>query len=339
MVPHGGRLEAARRRWPGAPEPWIDLSTGINPEAYPFAPPPRESWTRLPEPEEVAALELAAARAYRLEDAAMAVAAPGTQALIQLLPRLLPQSHVTIDGPTYAEHEASWAASGATIVPGVPGAPGAPARVLCNPNNPDGRRHDPATLHADRLLVVDEAYADFEPGLSLAPLLPRPGVIVLRSFGKAYGLAGLRLGFALCEPALAARLREALGPWAVSGPAIAIGRAALLDDDWRAHAASRAKAASHRLAALLAASGLEIVGGTALFQTAAHRDALALAGRLGEAGLLVRAFDHSPQWLRFGLPPDPQAWTRLGAALAQAAPTSSAAPARSVVARDATTAS
>ena len=310
MISHGGRLEAARHRWPGAPEPWIDLSTGINPDAYPFEPPPAEAWTRLPEPEQVAALEAAAARAYGLKDPTMAVAAPGTQALIQLLPRLLPQARITIDGPTYAEHEAAWAASGATI------APDAPARVLCNPNNPDGRRHDPATLHADRLLVVDEAYADFEPGLSLAPHLPRPGVVVLRSFGKAYGLAGLRLGFALCERALATRLREALGPWAIGGPAIAIGRAALLDHAWRVQAAGRANAAAARLARLLAASGLTVLGGTSLFQLGQTPHAAARYDRLGQAGMLVRRFDRAPTWLRFGLPPNDPGWARLQTALA-----------------------
>ncbi len=321
-IPHGGRLLAARRRFPGAPAPFLDLSTGISPLPYPFTPPSREAWTRLPEPEAVLALEAAAAAAYGVADPAMVVAAPGTQALIQLLPRLLPQPHIAIPGPTYAEHEAAWRAGGATVVrtPVLTGR----AAVLCNPNNPDGARHDPAVLAAAAvrmdLLVVDEAFADFEPGLSLADRLPLPGVILLRSFGKSYGLAGVRLGFALTEPALAARLRAALGPWAVAGPAIEIGTQALSDLAWRAAAAAAAHSGAVALDALLSGAGLRVRGGTALFRLAECAGAPGVAERLGEAGILVRSFPEQPGWLRFGLPDGPVASARLAAALGAATP-------------------
>lgn len=312
-IAHGGRLAEAMRRYPDAPTPWIDLSTGISPHAYPFTVPGPDAWRRLPEPEAVAALEAVAARAYGVSDPACVVAAPGTQALIQLMPRLFPQRRIAIPGPTYAEHEAAWRAAGTVIDPV------ATCLVLCNPNNPDGRRHDPAALaaHSHDLLIVDEAYADFEPGLSLAPYLPLPKTIVLRSFGKAYGLAGLRLGFALTTPANAAMIRTALGPWPISGPAVAIGTESFADATWRAEAAVQAHAASARLDILLHAAGLTHIGGTALFRTVQTAAAHPLADHLARAGLLVRRFAHAGTWLRMGLPPDESAWARLSAVLAR----------------------
>ena len=323
---HGGRLYLARHRFPNAPHPWIDLSTGINPNAYPVGPLPPVLWQRLPEPEDLAALEAAAARAYGVPDPTMVVAAPGTQALIQLLPRLIPLARIKIPQPTYAEHAQAWQAAGTQLDE----RPDPEALVLCNPNNPDGARHDPAILAARattlRLLIVDEAFADFEPGLSLAPFLPLPNTILLRSFGKAYGLAGLRLGFALLDARNADRLRAMLGPWPVSGPAIAIATRALADTAWQAAAARTAHAAARRLDRLLAAAGLAIVGGTALFRLAEAPDAQALADRLAYAGILVRTFAATPTRLRLGLPPDEPAWSRLEQALTPRAIPGSPAP-------------
>ena len=239
-IPHGGGLIAARARYPDADGPWLDLSTGINPVPYPLPALPPEAFTRLPEPEEVTALERVAASAYGIADPAMVVAAPGTQSLIQWLPRLLAsdvrlQRRVAVLGPTYAEHAVCWAAAGygVTTVGGLSEVGDADIVVVCNPNNPDGRVIAAGTLldlsatlaARGGLLVVDEAFADF--GASLAPTLPVRGVVLLRSFGKAYGLAGLRLGFALTQPALADAIREALGPWAVGGPALHAGLVAL----------------------------------------------------------------------------------------------------------------
>ena len=312
-IPHGGRLIAAQRQYPNAPEPWIDLSTGINPHAYPFTPPPPEAWTRLPEPEQVTALEAIAAQAYGAPhcaiDPAMVVAAPGSQALIQLLPKLFPQPTIAIPGPTYAEHEAAWRAAGTIIDPA------SPAKILCNPNNPDGTRHNPATLQAQTLLIIDEAFADFDPTLSLIPQMPRPDTIILRSLGKAYGLPGLRLGFAIAPPKEAAQIRTALGPWAISGPAIAIGAQALADTAWRNTAAARAQASAKSLDTLLSRNGFQTIGGTTLFRTAAHPEAPAIAQHLAQSAILVRTFPTHPTWLRLGLPPNAPAWTRLTTAL------------------------
>ncbi len=187
--------------------------------------------------------------------------------------------------------------------------------AVCNPNNPDGRLYSPSVLALSRgILVVDEAFADFD-GDSVVPSLPRGGTIVLRSFGKTYGFAGIRLGFAIAAPALAGRIREALGPWAVSGPAVHIGALALADTAWRQAAADRLAADATRLDDILTGAGCAVVGGTRLFRLVAHDKAAALADRLGRAGILVRSFQDRPHWLRFGIPADAAAWARLGMAL------------------------
>ncbi len=323
-IAHGGGLIAAQAQFPGAPEPWIDLSTGINAVPYPVPPLPHAAYERLPEPEDVLRLETVAARAYGVADARMVVAAPGTQILISLLPRLLRRAGVAIIGPTYAEHAAAWAASGSTvrIVDGIQAVGLDRAVVLCNPNNPDGRRFRAVELAQLAglldLLVVDEAFADLEePDLSLAPMLP-PNAVVLRSFGKTYGLAGLRLGFAIAPLALAQEVRTALGPWAVSGAAIEIGTAALGDIAWLADARSRLKRDVPRLHASLAKAGMRVIGGTLLYCLAQAPDAVAAFEHLGRAGILVRRFDTEPAWLRFGIPGG--AWDRIETALARLAP-------------------
>ncbi|MCQ4161761.1 threonine-phosphate decarboxylase CobD [Roseomonas sp. GC11] len=322
---HGGRLGAARRRFPGAPEPFLDLSTGINPVPWPAPAPmpplPPAAWTRLPEPEAEEALRAAAARAYGAADAAMVAAAPGTQILIQLLPRLFPQPRLAVLSPTYAEHAACWRAAGTVVEPVARfgDLARAPAALLVNPNNPDGRRVAVAEIAAladalaarGGLLIVDEAFVELEPEpWGAAGLLPHPGLILLRSFGKSHGLAGLRLGFLLAAPERAAVARAALGPWAVSGPALALGGAALADAAWRAASAARLAGEAARLDALLERAGLRVLGGTRLFRLA-EGDAAFWFRRLGEAGILVRAFQDQPRWLRFGIPGEERDWERL----------------------------
>ena len=322
VTEHGGRLAAARLLFPGAPEPFLDLSTGINPRPYHLPRFPADAFTRLPEPEALWELQTIAAAAYGAASPEMVAAAPGTQILISLLPHLLPWRDVAVLGPTYAEHALAWQAAGArvTVAESLEALAGHEVAVLCNPNNPDGRRHGRDALAGlagrVRLLVVDESFADFEgPERNAAPLLPRPDLLVLRSFGKSYGLAGLRLGFALAEPALAARLRAALGPWAVSGPALAVGIPALRDRNWLMEAARRCAVDALRLDMLLAQAGFRILGGTSLFRLASHEAAPEWFARLGQAGILVRQFRDPAAWLRFGLPGDEAGWARLEAAL------------------------
>lgn len=312
-VAHGGDLGEVRRRFPGAPQPWIDLSTGINPVPYPVPELPAEAWTRLPSHAEQRALIEAAARRYDV-DPDMIVAAPGTQALIQLLPRLVPQGRVAILGPTYEEHEVSWRRQGheVRVVATLPQE--ADVTVLVNPDNPTGRLVPADRLEAvPGLLVVDEAFIDFHPR---AASVAGSKAIVLRSFGKTYGLAGLRLGFAIAPRAMADRLRDELGPWAVPGPALEIGRRALGDDDWLRTAGQRLATDGQRLDALLRRAGFSLLGGTALFRLARHPEAAAVADSLAAHGIHVRRFAREPSWLRFGLPGDEAAFARLAAALA-----------------------
>jgi cobalamin biosynthesis protein CobC len=312
-IMHGGRLARARLLFPDAPEPFLDLSTGINPIAYPFPPLRADLFTRLPEPEQVEALESAAAAAYGVAGREIVVAAPGTQILIDLVPRLWPLSPVAVLGPTYAEYARAWAGAGCQVarVTDPESLREAAAAVVCNPNNPDGRRipREQLVELADRLaarrgiLVIDEAFADLEASnCSLAPALPHPALIILRSFGKTYGLAGLRLGFALATPERANAIRAALGPWAVSGPAIAIGQQALSDKAWLSSTAARLAREARRLDFCLEGVGLRVRGGTALFRLAETENAATVFPRLGRAGIFVRKFEDHPAWLRFGIP-------------------------------------
>jgi cobalamin biosynthesis protein CobC len=317
-VVHGGDLGDVRRRFPDAPQPWIDLSTGINPMPYPLPPLSTAAWHRLPTSiDEVSLLKTAADR-YGVRDLGAIVAAPGTQALIQLLPRLMPKSRVAVLGPTYEEHEVCWRRQGhnVAVVADLSGVKDADVAVVVNPDNPTGRLIPRAELlPPKRLLVVDEAFIDFEPpSTSLATDLP-PRTVVLRSFGKTYGLAGLRLGFAIAERALAERLHEELGPWAVSGPALEIGRTALGDANWMA--ADRLRAVARRLDDLLHAGGFVLMGGTTLFRLASHARAACAVTALARHGIHVRSFAQHPTLLRFGLPADEAQFERLASALSQ----------------------
>ncbi len=330
-VYHGGDLAWAMRDYPDAPLPWLDLSTGVNPSPYPFAPPPAALWQRLPDAALDRRLRQAAADCYGVSDSAAVVAAPGSQALIQLLPRLRAPGQVAVLGPTYEEHAACWAAAGHDVLC-ITDLAALPRRcdclVLTNPNNPDGRILPPVQLLAlaEQLqerggwLVVDEAFADVAPTASLATHAGAPGLIVLRSFGKFFGLAGLRLGFAIAEPSLAAAVTAALGPWAVAGPTAWIAAAALADADWIAATRGRLHAAATALDALFHRRGITVLGGTDLFRLVATKQADRLFDRLCRHGIYVRRFPSQPQWLRFGLPADATAMARLGVALSAGDP-------------------
>ncbi|WP_211250322.1 threonine-phosphate decarboxylase CobD [Fodinicurvata fenggangensis] len=323
---HGGDLDSARKRHPEAGNSWLDLSTGINPWPYPIPAMPDDAWQRLPGRQAQDELLQAARLAYDLAPEAGLTAAPGTQLLIQLLPRLFEPTNVEITGFTYGEHQRCWALAGHKVAIRAPEAPlseAARIRIVTRPNNPDGRILPRETLmdwadrlaERDGLLVVDEAFADVIPECSLAPEANHPGLCILRSFGKFFGLAGLRLGFALGAPALQERLTVALGPWAVAGPALAIGRAALADLQWSAETRQALQRQSQHLDEVLQRAGLEILGGTSLFRLSAHDSASRIAEDLAAQGILVRSFPEEPHWLRFGLPPDEGALDRLTRAL------------------------
>jgi cobalamin biosynthetic protein CobC len=296
---HGGRLSEAAAAFPHAPASWLDLSTGINPSPWNGPRAGDEALRRLPDPADLAGLEAAAARAFGVADPSRVVAVAGAEAGLRLLPWLLDVDTVEIAKATYGGHAEAWTSAGVMI------ASGGEALVVVNPNNPDGRaapRQDLlAHLRAGRTLVVDESFGEVAPELSVADIA-HERLVVLRSFGKFYGLPGVRLGFVIAAPSLAARLRARLGDWPVGADAIAMGRAAYADDAWREATLARLDRDAARLDALLHAKGFDIIGGTSLFRLASAPDAAARFVRLCEAGILARPFDYAPRWLRFGIP-------------------------------------
>lgn len=310
QIIHGGDLAAARLLNPSFNGEWLDLSTGINPYPYPRPELNEDLWMGLP-PKQLETDLLAAAYAYyQVRPAARVVAAPGTQILISLLPRLIAPTEVAILSPTYGEYKPAWVAAGHTVreISSLNEIASAKIVVLANPNNPDGRILDPECLNTLRqqlvkrggLLVVDEAFTDVTPEISLADKVAEGGLVVFRSFGKFFGLAGLRLGFALCEENWAKALQGTLGPWAISGIAAQIGCKALTDKNWSHLTRLNLIAEMKDLHDILLAVGLRIVGGTPLFVLTESDAASDVFSRLIAAGIYVRRFEHNSRWLRFG---------------------------------------
>ncbi len=310
MPGHGGDLTRAAERF-GIPEAdWLDLSTGINPDAYPNTEFDTALLHRLPTTGDAAPALAAARRFYGAPDGAAIIAVPGTQAALQALPTMRRPGPVAILGPTYSEHGFTWRAGGHDVaeVSNLDALADAHVAVLVNPNNPDGKRLAPGDITAlakargGNWTIVDEAFCDAEPDLSVAAETGSDGLLVLRSLGKFFGLAGLRVGFVIGAADVIAAIETRIGPWPVGAAALAITAGALADRDWIN--ATRVGLAISRaeLETLLAGAGFTILGGTDLFILAEHADAAGIYERLGHAGILTRAFDDHPTWLRFGLP-------------------------------------
>ncbi|OAN73782.1 threonine-phosphate decarboxylase [Sulfitobacter pontiacus] len=321
MRDHGGNLDGAIKAFGGDRADWIDLSTGINTVPYPVGPISPEAWTRLPEGSALGALEDAARRAYGASCAVVPVS--GAQAAIQLVPRLIAPGQAAILSPTYNEHAAALRAEGwqVTEATDLAALEGYALAVVVNPNNPDGQRHAPDALRAlaetVELLIVDESFADPDPEVSLVrggAELPK-NILVMRSFGKFYGLAGLRLGFVLAAEALAERLRAMTGPWPVSGMAIEVALRALNDTEWAAQTTARLQGEAAQLDAMAARAGWVLIGGTPLFRTYATPDATAAQNALAAHHIWSRIFPYSDSWIRLGLPGPAGDWARLETAL------------------------
>ncbi|MDO7926493.1 threonine-phosphate decarboxylase CobD [Pseudomonas sp. KFB-139] len=321
MLEHGGRLRAAAQHYGIDRADWLDLSTGIAPWAWPIPDIAPQAWARLPENDD--GLEAAACAYY---GAPHLLPVPGSQAAIQALPRVRSTCRVGVLSPCYAEHAHAWRKSG-FLVREVREheveyfLDSLDVLVVVNPNNPTGLH-----LTSERLLewharlaerggwlVVDEAFMDNTPDASLAAETWRVGLIVLRSFGKFFGLAGVRLGFVLAEPGLLKSLAEQIGPWAVSGPTRILGQVCLGDLEGHARQRLRCDQASQRLATLLSNNGLSPQGGCALFQWVVTEQAQALHDFFARRGVLLRLFDGegSVTSLRFGLPCEEADWLRL----------------------------
>ena len=327
-IRHGGNLLAAARRHGRPVEAWLDLSTGINPNGYPVPPLPAEAWQRLPQDDD--GLAGIAAQAYR---AVHALPVAGSQAAIRTLPRLVRPGRTGIAELGYSEYAPAFAQAGHTVVPLSEAdfgradlADALDHLVVVNPNNPTARLLSADTLrhwHAQLAsrggtLIVDEAFIDCTDAPSLAKHSAMPGLVVLRSLGKFYGLAGVRCGFVLAEPSLLETLAAQLGHWTVSGPARALARIALTDTAWQAATRASLAASGQRLATLLREHGLSPVS-QPLFSWVPDERAGVLHDALARHGIWTRLFDAAggcPASLRFGLPPDDDAaWQRLDAAL------------------------
>jgi cobalamin biosynthetic protein CobC len=320
MLEHGGNLRDAAKRF--GRDDWLDLSTGINPRWYPAPAVDDNAWHRLPEPDPALT---AAAQAFYNAPHMLPVA--GTQAAIQALPRLRSPSRVAVSAPSYAEHAHHWAGHGhaLTLTP-YAGLAETVAHhdvvVVVNPNNPTGAVVPAAQLlqWADQLaarggwLVVDEAFGDTAQDNSVAAHSDRPGLIVLRSIGKFFGLAGIRLGFVAAHAGLLRELADLLGPWTISGPAQQVALAALSDHAWQANTRADLHLNGERLRALLTEHGIQS-SGTPLFQWWAEPQAEAFWRHMAERGIWVRLFTQAARGVRLGLPPDEAGWQRLHTAL------------------------
>lgn len=318
---HGGRIDAAALRYPAAPLPWLDLSTGINPNGYDPAALALADPYVLPSPSRLAALEDAAAAAFGMTRGAIA-AVPGSEIGLRLLATLGLPSPTCIIAPSYGSHAAAFPGAAAVAADALWQADWRSA-LLANPNNPDGRCIAPETLLArvrsragDGWLVIDEAFADCVAGASVLPLLREDDrVLVLRSFGKFYGLAGVRLGFVCGPEAMVAQYRERLGSWPVSSAAIELGIPAYRDGAWQAATRRDLGEAAGALDRVLRRHGLTPRGACPLFRLVETPAAPGLFERLAAAGILTRPFDYAPDWLRIGLPGSADALARLDRAL------------------------
>ncbi|GHB36051.1 threonine-phosphate decarboxylase [Pseudovibrio japonicus] len=312
---HGGDLSKAIAAFGGTESDWMDLSTGINPVAYPAAEHiTARGLTDLPGERAENALIEAARQAYNLSPNSAIAAAPGTQAIITALPYLLGANcSISIIGPTYSSHEESWKGAGATvqcISKEQAHEATTDHLLLVNPNNPDGHiftREELLKLAAIKqqnggYLIVDEAFMDLYPQASIIPQIKDLPILVLRSFGKFFGLAGLRLGFLVGPKEVTEKLQNQFGSWAVSGPALDVGRAALADLNWQTEMRSSLKSEMGLFSTLLKDQNISIVGQTDLYILIEHPLAHPLHNALAKERIWTRVFDFSENWMRLGLP-------------------------------------
>jgi len=302
---HGGGLDAAVATYGGVRSDWLDLSTGINPVPYPVGEISPEAWTALPDQGAMDRL-LAAARVFwNVPDGAEIVAANGASAIIAAMPHIWGGQRTLIPAPTYNEHAAAFAANGWDVVPEGMG----DVTIVVHPNNPDGRVWQVSQL--PKPVIIDESFCEVLTEASHVDIATVPDTIVLKSFGKFWGLAGARLGFVICTPNLARKVQDQLGPWSASGPALEIGARALADPAWAKATRVRLAADAKRLDDLV---GWKLVGGTDLFRTYEVPDAATMQDKLARGHVWSRIFPYSKTWIRLGLPA-PDRWEQLEAAL------------------------
>lgn len=323
MLNHGGRLHAYAQQYGIAAKDWLDLSTGINPNGWPVADfIPAVLWARLPDNEDDLVDK---AMAYYQCEYILPVA--GSQAAIQALPSLRSACRVAIVSPAYEEHRHYWQQAGHEVVALESIELDQQIEqfdvvIVVNPNNPTGE-----TFRSDRLLdwhkrlqtrggwlIVDEAFIDITPDQSLAQFPVQPGLIILRSLGKFFGLAGLRVGFVISHPKLLSQIAEKLGPWPIASASRWVASQALADGNWQLQSRQHLPQNAQRLAELLSFYQLSPAGGCALFQWIKTDKASQIHHQLAQQGILCRLFD-KPSAIRLGLPATEVDWLRLETAL------------------------
>ena len=184
---------------------------------------------------------------------------------------------------------------------------GAKLLYLSNPDNPMGTWHGAATIEAmigglpeGCLLVLDEAYGEFAPEGSMPPFDPgQAQVLRFRTFSKAYGMAGARVGYAMGHPEIVAAFNRIRNHFGMTRIAQAGALAALEDEGWLGHVLSETAAARERIAGIARANGLSPLPSATNFVTIDCGQDGAFArrvlGALGEAGLFVRMPFVAPQ--------------------------------------------
>ena len=308
MRDHGGGLDAATVEFGGTRGEWIDLSTGVNPTSYPIPRIAERFWQALPDSGDQEALLCAASSFWDVPKDANITASSGVSALITAIPRLASVGSVGIAQPTYNEHAASFAAVGWQVQDTA-----ADTNVYVHPNNPDGRLWSRASLLANhkRLTIIDESFCDTAPEYSHVNLASQPGFVVLKGLGKFWGLAGLRLGFAIANPETIATINQILGPWPISGPAQLIGRLALKDTDWADNMRISLAANADHLDQIMTSAGATLPCGTTLFRTYRVANAQNWFKKLASHRILSRTFPYSDTMIRLGLPKSSDDWLRL----------------------------
>lgn len=321
MTRHGGDLSGFWVQNPEYKGNVIDLSTGINPHSYPVSECDMVKWNKLPQQANEAAL-LNAAAAYLNCDPKHLLASPGSQILISQLPHIVQNRTVQIVSPTYGEHSTCWKNAGHTILRTPAGkglADNADVCIITNPNNPDGfvTKREIIVSYAKSLaarggmLIVDEAFADVAPEISVVDLVEQLPIVVLRSFGKFFGLAGARVGFLVSGSKINTALQKKLGPWAVSGPALDVAARAYTDEKWIAETRRNLAQKMEYLVNLMVKSDFNYVGGTSLYGLFEHAEMAEVNQILISAGIYARTFDYNPNWLRLGLPANERDWLQL----------------------------
>ena len=325
---HGGNSDQAAAHFGHDPNNMLDLSTGISPRAYPTADVTAQSWNQLPSHSQLDTCLAAARRAYEVPEKLGIMAGAGTQSLLQFIPSLLPCGGIVwIDEPTYNEHRPAWEAAGHQVITGDTNLGKAQSAVIVAPNNPTGKFvHDAIMATAKQtaatggIMLIDGAFAmpaAADPAASdlLGALVAFPHVVHIRSFGKFFGMAGLRLGFAIGAAVHMDQLQRCVGPWAVSSVALDIGNTALNDTVWQAQHSQFLRQQTEQLQMVLTRANLKILGGTTLFQTIQSSRANHLHDHLAKAAIWTRKFSQMPDLLRFGVPANAADFARLSESL------------------------